>query len=375
MLGAVAIAQGHLAQGAGLQRFGAVAGQVVGPAHQVHLFRERHHAGLPVDGAGQGQALGRQGGQGRGGAGARGGQERGGLQQFLEGGGDQIGEARGGAVHEPKAGAEGLPGRHVLHASGIHAQAAGPAVLHEHFPVVPPPGQQRRQDGVQFPGLERRGRSRTPLAGPAGLPVGQQGGLGHPQRLVQVPAVVVEHPVGVQHLFGPGGLGQHALPGCRAVQPVPAHDPVQAQRLGRIHHPQRVEQVSLAALHPQGGVQHHPPGAGGQGGQGLGQAGLDERMQDRLQPGPPGRVGEHLAAQAGPVQAALRVQDLRPEGRHHLGQPLGAGGHHLPGHQVGVDHHPARCGHPGGGVALARGDAPGEPDDRIRRLGQTQVQA
>ena len=51
--------------------------------------------------------------------------------------------------------------------------------------------------------------------------------LRHLQGLVQVPAVVLEHPVGVQDLLGAGGLGQDALHGRLPVQAVPLHEPLE----------------------------------------------------------------------------------------------------------------------------------------------------
>jgi hypothetical protein len=216
---------------------------------------------------------------------------------------------------------------------------------------------------------------RPPFAGAGRLPVGQQGRLRLLERLVQVPAVIVEHPVGVQHLLGPRGLGADAPHGLLVAQAVAFHEPFEPHRLRSLHHPERVEDMGLAPLNPEGRVQHHALDSHGQGRQAFGEAGLDARVQQRLQLDPLGRVGEHQPGQSGAVQGPVRPQDPVAEGQHQLGQPRRAGLHHVPGHLVGVDHHPLRGGQADGGVGLAGGDAPGEPDDGVGGLGEARVQA
>ena len=289
--------------------------------------------------------------------------------------GDQIGEPGGFAVHEPQARAEGLRGEDILHPSVIHAQGVGPALLHEHLAVVAAAGQQGAQDRAQLFRGERGRCRRTPLAGAGGLPVGQQGLFRQAQRFVQIPAVVVEHPVGMQYLLGPRGLGADALHGLLVAEAVALHQAFEPGRLRRFHHPERIKNMRLPTLHPERRVQHHALDPGGQGGEPRGQPRFDARMQQRFQPGPLGRIGEHQPGQPGPVQAAVGVQDSRAEGRHQIGQSFGTRFHHVAGHLVGVDHHPFRGGQPDGGVGFPGGDATGQPDDGVGGLGQARVQA
>ena len=67
-----------------------------------------------------------------------------------------------------------------------------------------------------------------------------------------------------------------------------------------------------------------------------------------------------IAPSAGSVQPAVGGEDVRPERLDHLGQPFGAGGHHLAGEHVGVDHDGAELVEDRRDGALARRHSPGE---------------
>ncbi len=247
-------------------------------------------------------------------------------------------------------------------------------MLHEDLAIVAPAAEQGRQGLAQLPGVEGGLHGRVPLAAPGGLPVGQEGLLGLVQGLVQVAAVVVEDLVGVQQLLGARALGVDAVHGPGGVEAVPLHQALEADLLRGVHHPQRVEDVGLAPLDPEGGVQHHALDVGGQRAELVGQAGLDEGVEDGLQALPAGGFGEHQAGHLLPVQGARVREDAVAEGLHQGGQARGAGLHHLARHLVGVDDLPAQNLQAPGCVGLAGGDAPREAHDGVGGLHQALVE-
>ena len=66
--------------------------------------------------------------------------------------------------------------------------------------------------------------------------------------------------------------------------------------------------------------------------------------------------------QGRPVQLPVVGEDVRPERRHHLGEPIGAGRHRLAGKEVRIDDDGPQLDEHGRDGALAGGDAPGEGD-------------
>ena len=206
-LGAVAIAHGHLLQGAGAQALGVLPGQGLGAAHQGHLAGQGHGARILGHRAGRGEGPHHEHRHRGSGALARGGQGCCRGQQLRLAWGDQVGEAGGLTVHQAEADAEGLRGQHVLHAAVIHTQGVGPAALHEHLAVVAAAPEQGGQDITELVGGEGCGHRGSPGPRAADLPVCQKGRFGLREAFRQDPAVVDDDEVRMEGPLGRCGLG------------------------------------------------------------------------------------------------------------------------------------------------------------------------
>ncbi len=157
--------------------------------------------------------------------------------------------------------------------------------------------------------------------------------------------------------------GQGRLPG----HGVPGHEARQAQVLRRVHGPEGVEVMGPPPLHPQRRVQHRAAGAGRERLESFRQEGLDAGMEDAVQPGPGGVVGEDMRRHPGAVQGAVRLEAAGSEGRCDDRQPFAAGPHGFPRECIGIDHGPATVGHQVCHETLPRGDAASEAEEGERR--------
>lgn len=116
-------------------------------------------------------------------------------------------------------------------------------------------------------------------------------------------------------LFG-AALGQQALERLAFFQPVPQLQPFQTELRRGLDHPEGIEVMGLAPLHPERRLQHRAAGAWGEVLQQLLDADFNPRVQQGVQQGPVRAIPEHTAAQGGAVQRALRPQDGWAEGSH-----------------------------------------------------------
>jgi hypothetical protein len=92
-------------------------------------------------------------------------------------------------------------------------------------------------------------------------------------------------------------------------------------------------------------------------------------MDDRLEILAGGGIAEYLGGERGPVDGAVRAQNLGAEAFHHGGVAVGAGLDDRPGQPVGVDHDRAQLRQPGRHRALAGPDASGQPHEQHARQG------
>ena len=134
--------------------------------------------------------------------------------------------------------------------------------------------------------------------------------------------------------------------------------------LGGIGHPYLLHQGIPSGLKKQGGLHHHNLGA-------IGLKGLDplldhtghQWVHDAVQPGQLLRVREYDSAQAAPVNLAAGLQDALAEGFHHPLPGLCMGRVGFMAHHVGINKRGSQRNHVPGGLALARADAAGQPND------------
>ena len=92
----------------------------------------------------------------------------------------------------------------------------------------------------------------------------------------------------------------------------------------------------------------------------------DERMNDPIQVGARRLVRENQLRELGPVELAVRADDVAPESGHHGCEPGRARANDLPGDLVGIDDHGTVLGEQRRDRALARSHAAGQPDSHSR---------
>jgi hypothetical protein len=134
-----------------------------------------------------------------------------------------------------------------------------------------------------------------------------------------------------------------------------------------VDHHQHVHPVGQPGLDQQRGVQHHHHVLVVVGLEAVGDAGEDRRVGDLVQQGQLGRVGEDDVGERLAVDRSVLEQHPRPEVVADLAPRRGARHHHLAGDVVGVDDLGSPLGEHGRDRALARRDAPGEPDQQHGR--------
>lgn len=129
-------------------------------------------------------------------------------------------------------------------------------------------------------------------------------------------------------------------------------------------HDQGAEGVGEAVLDQQGGlVADQGLSGGGEAGDGLAGGDGDAGVGDGVEGGAAGGVGEDDGRQGFAIKLAGGGQHRGAEGLDHRRQPLGARGHDLAGHLVGVDHrHPPGREAPAD-RAFAAGDAARQTED------------
>jgi len=172
-----------------------------------------------------------------------------------------------------------------------------------------------------------------------------------------------------ESLFASGLGGKHAAREF-GVDAVARQQPLDAQRVRRVHHHDAVDPgIGLAPtdLGQQRNGEYHQVGISGL--DLVSQALAYARVDDGLQLAAVLRLREHVPAHGGAVQAALRIEHIRAEGGDDLGQALAACSNHLARGHVGVEHRHAQCRQGVGHGRLARGDATGHGHDEGFRAG------
>ena len=174
------------------------------------------------------------------------------------------------------------------------------------------------------------------------------------------PAAVVEPDVGGRPALPRRRLGGD--PGARVGGRHAAADQPLDPHLDRgVHHDHQVEARRKAVLDQQRDVLYDHRLRRRLGDQ-LCRPGADQRVHDRVEPGPRSLVAEHQPGHGGAVERAVRLQHASTERIHDGGEPFGARRDHLAGQPVGVDDHGAVLGEPAGHRRLARPHASGQPN-------------
>jgi len=190
-----------------------------------------------------------------------------------------------------------------------------------------------------------------PDGGDAAVQVGQGAGVvdhqvGHGQALL---------PAGLRRYAGSRLLGRHAAL---------ADQPLELDLRWHIHHDDQAEVAGPPVFGQQRHVVHDDEVAAGRVHGGLlgGPHPLsDQGVDDGVQRGARGGIGEHDRAEPVPVQGAVRAEHPGAEGLGHSREPGGSRGDHRPGGEVRVDDHGPVRGQPPGHLTLAGPDAPGQP--------------
>lgn len=96
-------------------------------------------------------------------------------------------------------------------------------------------------------------------------------------------------------------------------------------------------------------------------------------MGDGIDQGSNLGIGKNPSGQSGPVELAVRLQDLPAERLGQAGQGGRARGHHLPGQLVGADHSGPELTKDAGYQSFSGGDSSGDTEDHDGSLPDRQV--